>query len=99
MNDARFVKDGVARALQTLRAATNPEPGDRVGPLSAQVTGLRFTAAAHAAGVESRVAAHSGRIGLASLANEPGCVDHRRDAGWELEDKPHGGALLYRCDR
>ena len=28
--------------------------------------GLRFTAAAQAAGVESRVTAHSGRIGLAS---------------------------------
>ena len=28
MNDVRFVKDGVARALRTLRAATSPEPGD-----------------------------------------------------------------------
>ena len=66
VNDVRFVKDGVARALRTLRAATNPEPGDRVVPLSAQMVGLRFTAAALAAGVESRVTAHSGRVGLAS---------------------------------
>ena len=66
VNDVRFVKDGVARALRTLRAATSPEPGDRVVPLSAQMIGLRFTAAATAAGVESRVTAHSGRVGLAS---------------------------------
>ena len=66
VNDVRFVKDGVARALRTLRAATTPEPGDRVVPLSAQMIGLRFTAAAMVAGVESRVTAHSGRGGLAS---------------------------------
>ena len=33
VNDVRFVKDGVARALRTLRAATSPEPGDRMVPL------------------------------------------------------------------
>ena len=66
VNDVRFVKDGVARALRTLRAATSPEPGDRVVPLSAQMIGLRFTTAAQAAGVESRVTTHSGRVGLAS---------------------------------
>ena len=66
VNDVRFVKDGVARALRMLRAAMNPEPGDRVVPLSAQMIGLRFTAAALVAGVESRVTAHSGRVGLAS---------------------------------
>ena len=37
MNDVRFVKDGVARALRTLRAATSPEPADRVGSLSPQM--------------------------------------------------------------
>ena len=66
MNDVRFVKDGMARAIRTLRTATTPEPGDRVMPLSAQMVGLRFTAAAQAAGIESRVTAHSGRVGLAS---------------------------------
>ena len=72
VNDVRFVKDGVARALRTLRAATSPEPGDRVMPLSAQMIGLRFTAAALAAGVESRVTAHSGRVGLASQLTSRG---------------------------
>ena len=42
MNDVRFVKDGVARALRTLRATTSPELGDRVVPLSPQMIGLRF---------------------------------------------------------
>ena len=36
VNDVRFVKDGVARALRTLRAATSPEPADRERPLSPQ---------------------------------------------------------------
>ena len=66
MNDVRFVKDGVARALRMLRAAMSPESSDRVVPLSAQMIGLRFTAAALVAGVEPRVTAHSGRVGLAS---------------------------------
>ena len=44
-NDIRFVKDGVARAIRTLRASMSPESGDRVVPLSAQMIGLRFTAA------------------------------------------------------
>ena len=66
VNDVRFVKDGVARALRMLRAAMSPEPSDRVVPLSAQMIGLRFTAATLVAGVESRVTAHSGRVGLAS---------------------------------
>ena len=35
-------------------------------PLSPQAVGLRFTAAAEAAGTERRVTAHSGRVGLAS---------------------------------
>lgn len=64
--DVRFVKGGVAHALRTLRAATNPEPGDRVVPLSPQMVGLRFSAAARAAGVEHEVTAHSGRVGLVS---------------------------------
>ena len=93
-NDVRFVKDGVARALRTLRGATSPEPGDRVVPLSAQMIGLRFTAAAAAAAVESRVTAHSGRVGAGVGTHQPGRVDHRRNARRELEDQPHGGALL-----
>ena len=60
------MKAGVTRSIRTLRAFTNPEPADRVVPLSAQMIGLRFTAAAHVAGVERRMTAHSGRVGLAS---------------------------------
>ena len=44
--DVRFVKDGVARALRTLRAAAGPVPEDQVVPLSPQMVGLRFAAAA-----------------------------------------------------
>ena len=66
VKDVRFVKGGVARAIRTLREAMTPKPGDRVVPLSPQMVGLRFTAAAAAAGVERRMTAHSGRVGLAS---------------------------------
>ena len=96
VRDMRFVKDGVARALRTLRAAVDPAPDDQVVPLSPQMVGLRFAAAAQAAGVEARVTAHSGRVGLASAAHEPGCLDHRRDArrgtgrraGWWRTTRP-----------
>ena len=63
--DVGFVKGGIARALRTMRAAASPAPEDRVVPLSPQMVGLRFAAAARAAGVEARVTAHSGRVGLA----------------------------------
>ena len=63
--DVRFVKDAVAGAVRTLRAAASPAPEDRVVPLSPKMVGLRFQAAARAAGVE-HVTAHSGRVGLAS---------------------------------
>ena len=59
--DVRFVKGGVARAIRTLRAAASPAPADRVAPLSPKMVGLRFQAAARAAGVE-HVTAHSGRV-------------------------------------
>ena len=83
--DVRFVKDGVARAIRTLQALTNPEPGDRVVPLSPQMIGLRFTAAAEAAGVESRVTAHSGRVGLASELTSRGAstTDVRLAGNWK----------------
>ena len=63
--DVRFVKGAVAGAVRTLRAAASPAPEDRVVPLSPKMVGLRFQAAARAAGVE-HVTAHSGRVGLAS---------------------------------
>ena len=92
------MKGDVARAIRTVRAAATPGPTDRDAPLSPKMVGLRFQAAARAAGV-ARVTAHSGRVGLASEPHEPGRVDHRRDARRELEDEPDGGALLGRCDR
>ena len=62
VNDVRFVKDSVARAPRALRAAKSPAPGDRFVALSAQMIGWRFTAATQAAGTDSRVTAHSGRV-------------------------------------
>ena len=83
--DVRFVKDPVARALRTLRVATLPEPGEHVVPLSPQMIGLRLTAAARAAGVEGRVTAHSGRVGLASELTRRGAstTDVMLAGGWK----------------
>ena len=70
--DLRYLKNGAARAVRTLRAhrtpagAAGPAPTARVVPLTGQQIGQRFTAAAAAAGLERRVTAHSGRVGLAS---------------------------------
>ena len=59
-SDVRYLKNGAARSRR---------PGAR-GPcgsaLAADGGGLRFTAAAEAAGLDRRVTAHSGRVGLAS---------------------------------
>ena len=96
MNDVRFVKDGVARALRTLRAATSPEPGDRVVPLS----GADDRVAVHGRGGGSRRreprhrTLRARRTGVG--ANRPRRVDHRRNAGRKLEDFEDGGALLRR---
>ena len=94
MNDVRFVKDGVARAIRTLRTATTPEPGDRVMPLSAQMVGLRFTAAAQAAGIESRWAAvPNGRQHRtpARPRGPSGGLDCERAAGWlDMRQNPVG---------
>ena len=63
--DVRYLKNGAAKAIRTLRAA-DAAPTDRVIGLSPLQIQRRFTAAAHAAGIEARVTAHSGRVGLAS---------------------------------
>ena len=52
-------------ATLALRAA-DAAPTDRVVGLSPLQIQRRFTAAARAAGIEARVTAHSGRVGLAS---------------------------------
>ena len=96
--DVRFVKGGVARAIWTLRAAANPAQADRVVPLSPKMVGLRFQAAA--LGRRRRAGDRPLGTGGAGVGvDEPGRVDHRRDARRELEDEPDGGALLGRCDR
>ena len=61
--DVRYLKNGGAKAIRTLRDAA---PTDRVIGLSPLQIQRRFTAAARAAGIEARVTAHSGRVGLAS---------------------------------
>ena len=65
--DVRYLKNGAANAIRTLRAAdADAAPTDRVIGLSPVQIQRRFTAAARAAGIEARVTAHSGRVGLAS---------------------------------
>ena len=65
--DVRYLKNGAAKAIRTLRAAdADAAPTDRVVGLSPLQIQRRFTAAARAAGIEARVTAHSGRVGLAS---------------------------------
>ena len=54
VRDVRFVKDGVASALRTLRAAASPAPEDHVVPLSPQMVGLRFAATARGPPASSR---------------------------------------------
>ena len=65
--DVRYLKNGPANAIRTLRAdRPDAAPTDRVIGLSPVQIQRRFTAAARAAGIEARVTAHSGRVGLAS---------------------------------
>ena len=65
--DVRYLKNGGAKAIRTVRAdRPDAAPTDRVVGLSPLQIQRRFTAAARAAGIEARVTAHSGRVGLAS---------------------------------
>ena len=64
--DVRYLKDGAAAAVLALRP-TEVGPTARVfGGLTPRSLGRRFTAAAKAAGIDARLTAHSGRVGLAS---------------------------------
>ena len=64
--DVRYLKNGAAAAVLALRP-TEVDPTARVfGGLTPRSLGRRFTAAAKAAGIEARLTAHSGRVGLAS---------------------------------
>ena len=63
----RYLKNGAAKAIRTVRAdRPDAAPTDRVVVLSPLQIQRRFTAAARAAGIEARLTAHSGRVGLAS---------------------------------
>ena len=65
--DVRYLKNGSAKAIRALRTdRPDAAPTDRVIGLSPLQVQRRFTAAARAAGIEARVTAHSGRVGLAS---------------------------------
>ena len=65
--DVRYLKNGAANAIRSVRAdRPDAAPTDRVVGLSPLQIQRRFTAAARAAGIEARVTAHSGRVGLAS---------------------------------
>ena len=98
-DDGRPVREG-------RRRPRDPDPAGRREPGAdgprraalAEDVGLRFQAAAQ--GRRRRAGDRplgAGRAGVG--AHEPGRVDHRRDAGRELEDEPDGGALLGRCRR
>ena len=64
----RYLKNGAAKAIRIVRASRPAAaPTDRVIGLSPLQIQRRFTAAAaRAAGIEARLTAHSGRVGLAS---------------------------------
>ena len=62
--DVRYLKNSAAKAIRTDRP--DAAPTDRVIGLSPLQIQRRFTAAALAAGIEARLTAHSGRVGLAS---------------------------------
>ncbi len=68
--DLRLVKNGAAKAMHELRELRELQgkanDDDRVICFTSKSINLRFKAACQAAGVEGRLTAHSGRIGLAS---------------------------------
>ena len=68
--DVADARDGDGVLLTVRTSKTNQEgdaaPTDRVIGLSPLQIQRRFTAAARAAGIEARLTAHSGRVGLAS---------------------------------
>ena len=63
--DIRLIKNGATAAVQALRP-DDPGSSDLVLGLSADSIARRFKAACKAAGIEGKISAHSGRVGLAS---------------------------------
>ena len=72
-------------------------PTDRVIGLSPLQIQRRFTAAALAAGIEARLTAHSGRVGLASELTARGASTTEGHAGRELAHGAHGRPLQRGC--
>ena len=64
---------GAARWLKPQSERRSISPiivNDSLAQIAPQAVGLRFTAAAEAAGLERRVTAHSGRVGLARALSD-----------------------------
>ena len=83
--DVRYLKDGAAAAVLALRP-TEVGPTARVfGGLTPRSLGRRFAAAAKAAGIDARLTAHSGRVGLASELTARGAstTDVMRAGAWK----------------
>ena len=97
--DVRYLKNGPANAIRTLRAAdADAAPTDRVIGLSPLQIQRRFTAAARAAGIEARVTAHSGRVGLASELTARAARPPRKSC-WPATGKPPAWSLTTRPAR
>ena len=96
--DVRYLKNGAAKAIRTLRTdRPDAAPTDRVIGLSPLQIQRRFTAAARAAGIEARLTAHSGRVGLAVRTDGARRVNNRSHAGRELAHVAHGRSLQRGC--
>ena len=99
VNDVRFVKG--RRGARSPDTARRYESG--AGRPRGAVVAANDRPAVHGRGagrrrrVPSDRALGAGRAGVG--ADEPGSVDHGRDAGRELEDLTDGGALLRRGNR
>ena len=98
--DVRYLKNDAANAIRTLRAAdADAAPTDRVIGLSPLQIQRRFTAAARAAGIEARVTAHRWPGRARVRTDGARRVHHGSHAGRQLENRPHGRALLGGRDR
>ena len=79
-------KGDVASAVRALRERRGAvDPTDRVVGLSAEAISERFAAPARAAGIEPRLTAHSGRVGLAAELTARGASAHdvMRAGNWK----------------
>ena len=98
--DVRYLKNGAAKAIRTLRAAdADAAPTDRVIGLSPLQIQRRFTAAAprrrHRGARDGAQWPGRARVRTDGARR----VHHGSHAGRELENRPHGRALLGGRDR